>query len=145
MSSTKYSHVTMMYFSEEPHRAKSWKVWNIYTCIYLYSSHGTILENIGSESDLLFSKRTALQRTLLTKISYSVIYHGGISETTALNSQCHTSPLWMIQWLQKSQKMHKTPQIHSFFIFPVAWVTLPSRKEPPKSNFGFTDFRAFGV
>lgn len=40
-----------------------------------------ILENISQESDIWLSKGSPLQRTLLPKTSYLVIYHEGVSET----------------------------------------------------------------
>lgn len=46
------------------------------------------------DSDLWFSKMVTSQRTLLSKnVSYLLVYHGGILETAALNTQCHTGHL----------------------------------------------------
>lgn len=97
------------------------------------------MENISQESDIWLSKGSPLQRTLLPKTSYLVIYHGGVSETE-LPVSCKSS-LNTIRTIEL-----KNPQTSSFFIFPVtSLVILPYRAEPLKSNFSFTDFRPAGV
>lgn len=114
------------------------KVLNIYVHIFIFKPWNDIREH-QEESDILLSKGSSLQRTLLPKTSYLVIYRDGVSETE-LPVSCKSS-LNTIRTIEL-----KKPQISSFLIFPVtSWIILPYRTETLKSNFSFIDFRPAGA